>query len=235
MSSDYRLPDGFVNPVPDGHAKRPKPWAGRSAPKSLKGSGEKILKGIGTLIALAFVFSGTILNVVDSQIEDAVDSAKEWAGINQPKADGSVKLEDSTVTASYTPAGGESVTAGEYNGSGFTGSQWILSQGQESITLTDYDFDHSPVDNGDVTDAYYKASAMQMNARAGREVEIDPIRVDGRRGMVWRSDNDSGGWLLLAEFPDDSNTIRLQCATTSSKSVTAGQCEEVLGSLQFGD
>lgn len=235
MSDDYRMPDGFVNPVPDPDAKKSRPWTGRSLPESVPRSGAQLFKGLGILIALAFVFSDVIMDIADDQINDAADAAQEWAGINEPEANGEAKLEDSSVTASYTPSGGESITEGEYNGTGFTGSQWILSMGNESITLRDYRFDQSPVENRDFTAGYYKASATQVNRRAGQEVEVIPIRVDGRRGMVWRSPVKGGGWLLLAEFPGDPSTVRLGCSTSTAESTVASQCEEVLSSLQFGE
>lgn len=235
MPDDYQLPEGFVNPVPDPDEKKSRPWTGRSLPDSVPRSGAQVLKGIGILIGLAFVFSDFIVDIADDQITDAADAAKEWAGVNESAANGKVKLDDSSVTASYTPSGGESITEGEYNGTGFTGSQWILTMGNESITLRDYRFDKSPVENADVTASYYKASAKEMNESAGREVDINPIRVDGHRGMVWRAPVEGRGWLLLAEFPGDPSTVRLRCAGTSSDSTVATQCEEVLDSLQFGE
>jgi hypothetical protein len=233
MSEDYKLPEGFVNPVPEPGEKKPRRTPRVSVPSSSPINGEAILKGIGVLIALAFVFSGTIMNSLESPIQDAVDAAEEWAGI---AADGTIELDDSSVTAVYTPSSGESTSEDDHEGSTFTASQWQLTNSGESITLRDYNFDQSPVENDSVTQSYYAASAKEVNARVGKEVDIDPITIDGRRGMVWRSDLAKGeGWVLLAEFPGDPSTVRLGCETKSSDTTVAKQCEQVLSSLQFGE
>jgi hypothetical protein len=111
--------------------------------------------------------------------------------------------------------------------------EWNLVNGGESVFVRDYRFDYSPVQSRAETKNYFAASGREFDMTSGHDVTSDPITVDGRHGQVWETRADTGGWILLAEFPGDPNTVRMHCNATTVESEIALQCKEVLKSLKF--
>lgn len=78
MSDDYQGPEGYVNPVPDPEAKKPKPWAGWSMPES----GLFSVANLGRLLAgvafLVFIFSDQLLGFADDQAREWFESLETW-------------------------------------------------------------------------------------------------------------------------------------------------------------
>jgi hypothetical protein len=78
MPDDYELPEGFVNPVPDYDAKKPKPWAGWSMPESGLFSGANLGRLLAGVAFLIFIFSDRLLGFADDQIKELTDSLETW-------------------------------------------------------------------------------------------------------------------------------------------------------------
>ena len=226
MSTDWRPPADYVNPVPEPGTARRRPKLDRS---SLSSSLWFRLLRVGfVLIAMALVVKGPIRDAFErvAPVEISAGSAK---------VDGTVNSEGSNVSATYTPAGGETANRSARNGVEFRGSEWNLVKGDEIISVRDYRFDHSPIKDRATLESYYAATANQVNMKSGHDIKAEPITVDGRDGRVWESRADDGRWVLLAEFPGDPHTIRMECNAASVESVIVKQCREVLRTLRFGE
>lgn len=233
MSDEFQTPESYVNPVPEPGTPKAKLGQARDIantpiPGTSSISAFSFVRLIFGVVAILFVVAGPIRH-----------AAGDLLGIGTPSGskapDGIVGMGGGEVTASYTPAGDERVYEGPHLGSEFTGQEWTLRRGDEMISVRDYHFSSSPVADRATREDYYRASEREYVMNIGHDVTPRPITRDGRRGRVWSSQADVGGWIVLAEFPGNPVTVRIRCSATSRESPIASQCNQIIDSLRFKD
>lgn len=233
MSSDYTPPAGYVNPVPEPGEAKPRPTLEQArsiatAPIELPAgtSPVTVIRIIFGVIAVVFVLAGPIRHAIGS-------IPGLWPGDNSVKADGIVGLGSGAITAAYTPTGDERVLQGPHDGSGFTSQEWVLRDDPETIVVRDYRFSYSPVKDDATLEDYFATSSRDFFATVGHDVKPKEVTIDGRDGRIWETSGDTGGWMVLAEFPGSESTIRIRCNATSRESPVAAQCRQVLASMRI--